>query len=79
MENVLKDINNFAINNKIFIPSDDEGNSYNLVDNLELQVRYVTNEDYERSWLEDTYSEEDLKTDDEDFDDYRKVFILYYN
>lgn len=57
----------------------DEGNSYNLVDNLELQVRYVTNEDYERSWLEDTYSEEDLKTDDEDFDDYKKVFILYYN
>ena len=45
MEDVLKDLNNFATDNKIFIPSDDEGNSYNLVDNLELQVRYVTNRD----------------------------------
>ena len=79
MKDVLKDINNFATNNKIFIPSDDEGNFYNLVDNLELQVRYVNNVDYERSWLEDTYSEEDLKTDDENFDDYKKVFVLYYN
>ena len=79
MKDILKDINNFATNNKIFIPSDDEGNSYNLVDNLELQVRYVTNRDYERSRLEDTYSEEDLKTDDENFDDYKKVFVLYYN
>lgn len=24
-------------------------------------------------------SDEELKTDDEDFDDYKKVFVLYYN
>lgn len=75
-ENVLKSLNDFINNNKVFVPADDEGNYYQEANKLELNVRYVTNEDYDRSSIEDTYSREDI--DDNELDDFKEVYVLYY-
>lgn len=76
-QEVLKNLNEFIKNNRVYVPSDDEGNSYQQALNVSLKKSFIHKHDnqYQPDSLYDSDDMEDYKDEMEDF---IEVFVLNY-
>lgn len=76
-ENLLKDINQFIVENLVYVPSDDEGNSYQKASNIQLTKAYIEKSDNNYR-PESIYYPEDMEEYKDEMENFIEVFILRY-
>lgn len=76
-ELVLKEVNNFIVNNNVYVPSDDEGNSYQKASNLTFQKAFLHKHD-NRHRPESLYFPDDMEDYKDEMEDFIEVYVLRY-
>lgn len=76
-ELVLKELNDFIVNNNVYVPSDDEGNSYQKASNLTFQKAFVHKHDSQYS-PESVYFPDDMEDYKDELEDFTEVYVLRY-
>lgn len=77
---ILKDLNDFISDNKVYVPSDDEGNSYQEASRVTLQEKLVHKSDIDSYRLDssEVYEPTDMEDYKDEMEDFVKVYVMYY-
>lgn len=73
----LDPLNEFLKNNIVYVPSDDEGNSYQQTSKISLIKAYINKHDnqYRPDGL---YFPDDMEDYKDEMEDFKEVFVLNY-
>lgn len=73
----LDPLNEFLKNNIVYVPSDDEGNSYQQTSKVSLIKAYVHKHDNQYK-PDDLYFPDDMEDYKDEMEDFKEVFVLNY-
>lgn len=77
---VVENLNNFIKQDNVYVPSDDEGNSYQKAFRVILQEKFVHKNDIDSYRLDssEVYEPTDMEDYKDEMEDFMKVYVMYY-